>query len=141
MSVPTAIEASTPLSPGRRARAMCAVAVAKLVVRLRPLHMESTLRWVARGSRPATYDQAADARAAACTVSATCAGLGCLLRSVATYLDCRLQGTTPDWCTGFRLQPFAAHAWVEVGGVPVGEPGSLDGFHTVAAVRPHQETT
>ncbi|WP_443072538.1 lasso peptide biosynthesis B2 protein [Streptomyces sp. RPT161] len=40
----------------------------------------------------------------------------------ASALLCRLGGTWPTWCTGVRTTPFRAHAWVEVGGVPIGEP-------------------
>ncbi|MEV4177831.1 lasso peptide biosynthesis B2 protein [Nonomuraea sp. NPDC049709] len=34
---------------------------------------------------------------------------------------CRMRGWRPTWCSGVRVRPpFAAHAWVEAGGVPVG---------------------
>ena len=72
-----------------------------------------------RGARPATYEQAKAARDTVVAVSLTCAAReGCLPRSLATVLLCRLHGSWPAWCVGARrLPPFAAHAWVEAEGV------------------------
>ncbi len=120
--------------------ARLATGVALLLTRrLSPRRLRQVLRLLSRGSRPATRDQALYARQAAVTVSTRCAGLGCLQRSVAAALLCRMHGRWPDWCTGFRTDPFGAHAWVEVDGEPVGEPGDLSRFRTVMAVRLRQE--
>lgn len=56
-------------------------------------------------------------------VSLRCLGpQGCLPRSVAVVLLCRLSGAWPTWCAGVRVMPpFGAHAWVEADGVPVDE--------------------
>ena len=72
-----------------------------------------------RGARPATYEQAKAARDTIVAVSLICgAREGCLPRSLATVLLCRLHGSWPAWCVGARrLPPFAAHAWVEADGV------------------------
>lgn len=140
MSIQIGPEGELGASISERLRSCCAIIVASPIVKMRPAHIQSILRWLAKGSRPATMEQAVRARNSACLVSARCAGLGCLLRSVATYIDCRMQGTTPDWCTGFRVEPFAAHAWVEVDGYAAGEPGALSSFTTVLAVRPHEGT-
>jgi hypothetical protein len=60
---------------------------------------------------------------------------GCLARSLATVLLCRLQGRWPTWCVGARrLPPFAAHAWVEAEGVMVGEDYPPDYFRTLFSV-------
>ncbi len=139
MTVPTVGQTVAKLNMAERLRSCLAVAIATPIVKLNPASIERVLTVIAKRSRPASAVQAGRARAAACTVSARCAGLGCLLRSVATFIDCRMQGVTPDWCTGFRVEPFAAHAWVEVAGTPVGEPGSLAPFLTALAVRPHGE--
>ncbi len=80
------------------------------------------LEFVRGGAAPATAAQALLARRAVVAVSLRCAGQGCLQRSIATALLCRLRGVWPTWCTGVRTDPFAAHAWVEVDGQPVGEP-------------------
>lgn len=62
------------------------------------------------------------------TVSVQCAGQGCLQRSLATVLLCRAGGRWPDWCTGVRMEPFRAHAWVEVDGEPIGEHDDVRTF-------------
>lgn len=116
-------------------RPRCAVAAARLLIMLPPARLHRVLGLISRGTQPATYADALRARQSTVAVSARCAGLGCLQRSVATALLCRARGTWPDWCTGFRVQPFAAHAWVEVDGVPVGEPYDMSMFRTVLATR------
>src|SRR6266545_484172 len=70
--------------------------------------------------RVPTYLAVGDAVTA---VSLTCAAReGCVARSLATILLCRLRGRWASWCVGARrVPPFGAHAWVEVGGIPVGE--------------------
>ncbi|MCC3775747.1 lasso peptide biosynthesis B2 protein, partial [Streptomyces sp. UNOB3_S3] len=69
-------------------------------------------------------------------VSVLCSGRYCLRRSLATVLLCRLGGTWPTWCTGVRTAPFAAHAWVEAEGRPVGEPGDTAGYRPMLTVPP-----
>jgi hypothetical protein len=63
-----------------------------------------------------------------CKLSRRCAGEGCLQRSITVVLLCRSQGYAPDWRTGFILDPFLAHAWVEVDGVAVGEAASVSEY-------------
>ncbi|WP_331618212.1 lasso peptide biosynthesis B2 protein [Streptomyces sp. CA-278952] len=112
-----------------------AAGLARLLVQLPPARLHRALGFLSRGTRPAAYPAVAEARRSVVSVSTRCAGLGCLQRSVATALLCRARGTWADWCTGFRTRPFGAHAWVEVDGRPVDEPGELSGFQTVLAVR------
>jgi hypothetical protein len=69
-------------------------------------------------------------------VSVLCAGEGCLQRSLATALLCRLRGTWPTWCTGVRTMPFSAHAWVEADGEPVDEPHPAGHYRPVITVPP-----
>lgn len=136
---------SLPLFPERRQRvpvglglrARAATAAALLLIHLPPARLTAVLRLVARGSRPATHAQVARCRAAVCGVSTRCRGRHCLERSVAVFLLSRASGGTPDWCSGFVTRPFTAHAWVEVAGVPVGEPEDVGDYRTVLAVRPH----
>lgn len=123
----------TPWYRGTGAR--CAVGAARLLVVLPPTRLQRVLRLISRGTVPVRYDDALRARQLTVAVSTRCAGLGCLQRSVATVLLCRARGQWADWCTGFRVQPFAAHAWVEVDGQPVGEPYDMSMFRTVLAVR------
>lgn len=135
MTTPVIPESAQRLSVRQQLGPRCAVAAARLLVMLSPARLQRVLRWLSKGARPAEYAGALRARQSAVAVSTRCAGLGCLQRSVATVLMCRARGEWPDWCTGFRVEPFAAHAWVEVGGLPVGEPFDMSTFRTVLAVR------
>ena len=45
----------------------------------------------------------------------------CLLRSVGGYILLRKHGATPRFFIGVCVQPFKAHAWVEVDNCPVCE--------------------
>ncbi|MGW2599361.1 lasso peptide biosynthesis B2 protein [Streptomyces klenkii] len=77
-------------------------------------------------------------RTAVTGTSARCAGPYCVLRSLATALLRRLRGTWPTWCTGVRTGPFAAHAWVEAEGRPVGEPAGSGCFSILPSVPPRE---
>lgn len=138
MSLPVTSELPIRLSWTRQITARWAVSVARLLVLLPPRRLRQVLEIVRLGTRRATAADALNARHAVVTVSARCAGQGCLQRSVAVILLCRLRGRYPDWCTGFRTRPFRAHAWVEVDGVAVGEPGDpadMALYRTVVSVR------
>lgn len=130
MSLPVALEPAVRLSPLRALTARCAVGVARLLVRLAPRRLRAALRFLSRGARPATVPEAAAARQAVVSVSVRCAGQGCLQRSVAAALLCRMRGSWPEWCTGVRTQPFRAHAWIAVDGIPVGENAEVPLFRT-----------
>ncbi|MEU8425045.1 lasso peptide biosynthesis B2 protein [Micromonospora sp. NPDC048835] len=126
--------AQNPSWPWRQL-ARCCVGMARLLTRLPPRRLRRFLELARHGSRPATVTEALRARSAVVATSVPCAGPRCLQRSVATVLLCRLHGAWPDWCTGVRTRPFQAHAWVAVGGVPVGE--NLDEvrfFHVLMTV-------
>jgi len=135
MTTPAVADLGTGLPLRRQLGPRLVAGIARLLVMLPPARLERILRFLSKGTRPATYAQAAHARNAVVSVSTRCAGLGCLQRSVATALLCRAHGRWADWCSGFRIQPFGAHAWVEIDGRPVDEPGELAVFRTVLAVR------
>jgi Transglutaminase-like superfamily len=129
-------EAPVQLTWHRHVTARCAVAVARLLTPLPPRQLRQLLRLLSRGTRPATPAEALRARQAVVTVSPRCAGAeGCLQRSLATVLLCRLRGRWADWCTGIRSRPFRAHAWVEADGGAVGEPGDMSLYRTMLSVR------
>jgi hypothetical protein len=46
----------------------------------------------------------------------------------------RMRGRWATWCTGVHTRPFAAHAWVEVGGHPVGESAAVERFRKMLTV-------
>ncbi|TYB58951.1 lasso peptide biosynthesis B2 protein [Nonomuraea sp. PA05] len=134
----------------RRPPVLAAVGAAHLIGRLPPARIRAVLELARRGAAPATAEQAKAARDAVMAVSLSCAGEGCLPRSIATALLCRLRGSWPTWCAGVRVHPFAAHAWVEAGNRPIDEPPAsyhrtivvppLDPHRTVAPLPSHPRT-
>jgi hypothetical protein len=125
---------SVPL-PGRLL-AYAVIAVARLLATRSPGRIKTVLGWLRHGARPATYEQAQAARDTIVAVSLTCAAReGCLPRSLATVLLCRLRGQWPTWSVGVRrLPPFAAHAWVEAEGAMVDEDYPADYFRPLLQV-------
>jgi hypothetical protein len=137
MSTPEAVSydpRSVPLP--RRVVTHLTVGVARVLATQPPGRIRRVLGVLRRGAETATYGQAQAARDDVVLVSLACAGReGCLPRSLATVLLCRLRGQWPTWCVGARrLPPFAAHAWVEAEGLPVDEPYPPDYFRKFFAV-------
>jgi Transglutaminase-like superfamily len=120
----------------RRFLTRLAVGAARLLATQPPRRIKAVLRWLRRGARPATFEQAKAARDAVVAVSLTCAAReGCVPRSLATVLLCRAGGAWAVWCVGARrVPPFAAHAWVEADGMMVGEDYPPDYFRTLFTV-------
>ena len=119
-----------------RLLAYAVIGVARVLATRSPARIRAVLGLVRRGARPATYEQAKAARDTVVAVSLTCAAReGCLPRSLATALLCRLHGSWPAWCVGARrLPPFAAHAWVEAEGAMVDEDYPADYFRPLVRV-------
>lgn len=126
--------------PGRRGvggvRVRLAVAVALPLARLRPDRLCRVLRFVGRGARPVPYGDALAAYEAVVGASRRCAGwYGCLPRSLAVTLLCRLGGAVPAWHAGVRAAPpFAPHAWVTAEGRVVGERATADEYRPLLTV-------
>jgi len=120
----------------RRVVAYGVVGLARLLATRSPREIKAVLSRLRRGARPASYAEAKAARDTIVAVSLTCgAREGCLPRSLATVLLCRLQGSWPTWTVGTRrLPPFAAHAWVEADGVMVDEGYPPDYFRPLFRV-------
>jgi len=106
------------------------VGTARLLATQSSRRIRRLLGWLHRGTQPATFEEAKAARDTVVAVSLSCAGReGCLPRSLATILLCRLRGRWTTWCVGARrIAPFGAHTWVEADGVPVGEEYPPDYF-------------
>ncbi|SHF62227.1 lasso peptide biosynthesis B2 protein [Streptoalloteichus hindustanus] len=119
-----------------RAAARVVVAVAVAMAHLPPRRIRQILSVARIGAVPASYEQARAARSAAIAVSVTCAGKGCLPRSIATALLCRLRGCWPTWRVGARTSPFGAHAWVEAEGRAVDEGENVLAFRPVMTIEP-----
>jgi hypothetical protein len=113
------------------------IAVAHVLATQPPRRIRRVLGWLRRGAVPATVGEATRARDTVVAVSLACAAReGCLPRSLATVLLCRLRGRWAAWCVGSRrLPPFGAHAWVEADGVMVGEDFPPDYFRALFTVR------
>ncbi|MFJ4208920.1 lasso peptide biosynthesis B2 protein [Paenarthrobacter sp. NPDC089675] len=134
---------SLPLAPQRAVkpqgmvllRTRVVTSIAWTMTLMPPSLLQSFLQFVAHKTRPSTSSEARRIRAAVCAVSERCAGEGCLQRSIASFILCRLEGHSPSWKTGYRLEPFAAHAWIEVDGVPIDEPPSVGSFVPVLSVQ------
>ncbi|WP_324604642.1 lasso peptide biosynthesis B2 protein [Streptomyces sp. NRRL S-337] len=105
MSHPVSFENRAHLTVRERCAAHCAVTAARALSRLSPHRLCRLLERIRRGARPATAPEALRARHTVVTVSRHCAGNGCLPRSVATALFCRLRGRWPQWCTGYAPSP------------------------------------
>lgn len=125
MSAPIALAPACTLSVGERSTGLLAVATASMLLvltRRRPHRIRRVLRLLRHGSGEADLRRAERAWGIVTTVNLRCAsGHGCLRRSLAVILLCRLQGIHVTWRIGFRSPPPQAHAWVDVGGEPVCE--------------------
>jgi transglutaminase superfamily protein len=137
MSMPEAVfhqPRSVPLP--RRIVTYLVVGAARLLATQSPRRIRIVLGRLRRGATPATVEQAKAARDAVVAVSLHCAAReGCVARSLATVLLCRLQGRWPAWSVGVRrLPPFAAHAWVEAEGAMVDEDYPPDYFRPLLQV-------
>ncbi|MFB9925137.1 lasso peptide biosynthesis B2 protein [Amycolatopsis halotolerans] len=136
MSQPSVVPRRIRLPLHRKLLPLLTVGVATVLIWLSPKHLCAILEFARRGARPATFDQARDARRAVVAISLRCAGDGCLLRSVATALLCRAHGAWPTWRTGVRTQPFSAHAWIEADGQVVDEIHPAGYFAPLLTVAP-----
>lgn len=112
------------------------VLVSRAMSHLSPYRLCAILRLARRGAQPASYEQAKAAREAVVMTSAHCQGDGCLPRSIAAALSCRLDGCWPTWCVGVLTTPLAAHAWIEAEGRIVEEPQGTDHFRVLLMVEP-----
>ncbi|MFC5724123.1 lasso peptide biosynthesis B2 protein [Streptomyces gamaensis] len=141
MSTVVALPERVRLSTREQAAGHLAVGAAHLITAVlatRPARLKTALALFAHRATPATTAQAARARTVVCTVSPRCgSGYGCLPRSIATALLCRLAGTWPEWKSGVRFPPLTSHAWVEADGAPVGEdPHTISTFTATLTVPP-----
>lgn len=137
MSTPEAVPYSPrSVAPAARIAARLAVGCAHLLATQPPARLRAILTRIKRGARPATYAEADTALRTVMAVSLSAGGRkGCLPRSLATVLLCRMRGQWPTWCVGVRTRPpFAAHAWIEAEGSLVGEDCPADYFQRFFAV-------
>ena len=104
-----------------------------------PEKIEKLLISITKKKELASLTQAENARGAICFVSKKCRNQDrCLKRSIATTMLLALQGKRVSWCSGYCMDPFRAHAWIEVYGRPVGEPKEVRSF--VKVIKTPDET-
>lgn len=139
MSAPILPESAAPLGWGPSLRARVAVGIAFGVCLASPRSLQTLLTLLTKYSRPPSAREVLKWRNEVVGVSPRCAGEGCLQRSVAVMVLARLSGASPTWKTGIRSSPFVAHAWVEVDGLPVGEPEVVKAFRTTLEVVPDHQ--
>lgn len=114
---------------------MCAVLALVLsfpLTKLPPSLIEKILESLAKHKNIAEIEQAKKARDSICAVSKKCRNQDrCIKRSLATFFMLYIQGKMCSWCTGYAMNPFRSHAWVEVSGIPVGEPVEIVNYTKV----------
>ncbi|GGM41460.1 hypothetical protein GCM10012275_10570 [Longimycelium tulufanense] len=143
MTTPEAIPYAPKQVPPARRWIVFAVSMAgKALARLNPRSVQRVLSTVRRGARPARCQEVEEIRRTLLLVSLACAAReGCLRRSITVALLCRLRGSWPTWHVGVRaVPPFAAHAWVEAEGIPVGEHVPASYLRPLLSVPPTRGT-
>ncbi|WP_236700605.1 lasso peptide biosynthesis B2 protein [Allosalinactinospora lopnorensis] len=118
-----------PAAPDRRLRHrdrladLFGFAIAILLLRFPVKYSVAIVGKLRQGApKPATLNEAAAAVAASRTAAHWFPGrAACLETSLAAVIAALLLRRSLGWCIGARLMPYAAHAWVEAQGHPVGE--------------------
>ncbi|MBW4718142.1 lasso peptide biosynthesis B2 protein [Saccharothrix obliqua] len=136
MSTPCAVPPRARLPWHKKVLPAAAAGVAAGLARLSPKSLRAVMEVVRRNARAATAAEASAARSAVVAVSLRCAVDGCLQRSIATALLCRVRGTWPTWCVGVRTIPFGAHAWVSVDGRMIDEGVPDDTYRPLITIGP-----
>lgn len=119
----------TPVGPLRMpSGVVCALALVGATLALRVLGLRRSLALVYRGSRRASAAETPSSEFLASvvrkldTAAAFFPGRAlCLEQSLALYVCLRRAGVPVELRIGVQPYPFAAHAWVEYRGTPVGE--------------------
>ncbi|MGF0246123.1 lasso peptide biosynthesis B2 protein [Rhodococcus erythropolis] len=130
MTTPIGLEASSTheISFGRRALVLAATVIVRPAARMNPNRLKRLTEILARTASPPSAERTMLVRSEVVTCSVRCSGQYCLERALAVCLLLRLEGSWPTWCVGARIEPFMAHSWVEVNGIPIGESFD-DGFY------------
>lgn len=135
MNIPLFPEQPEEVSTGAIWLARLALLLSAPLNWLSPSRMEKILSRLIRKYPPASKEQVQVIRDAVCTVSKRCRSReGCLRRSLAVVVGTLLKRRSVSWCTGFAMEPFRAHAWVEVNNIPVGEPDEVRSYSKVISV-------
>lgn len=97
-----------------------------------PHKIESILNRLNSNKAIASEREVVLARDAICSVSRKCRNQdGCVKRSLAVIVFLILLNKRASWCTGFSMNPFRSHAWVEVNGIPIKELEEISRYEKV----------
>ncbi|WP_208620099.1 lasso peptide biosynthesis B2 protein [Paenibacillus thiaminolyticus] len=140
MDIPLFPEQPEQVSNGARWLARLAILLSAPLNWLSPSMVEKILSRLTRRYPSASKEQVQVIRDAVCTVSKRCRSQeGCLRRSLAVVVATWLIRRSVSWCTGYALEPFRAHAWVELNSTPVGEPDEVSLYSKVISVSNYVE--
>lgn len=140
MDIPLFPERPEQVSNGAKWHAILAILLSAPLNWLPPSMIEKILSCLTRRYPSASKEQVQVIRDAVCTVSKRCRSQeGCLRRSLAVVVATWLKRRSVSWCTGYALEPFRAHAWVELKGIPVGEPDEISLYSKVISVPSYGE--
>lgn len=137
MSIPMALDAADDARQrrlGDRLLATLCLSAAAWLLRLRFGRVLALVRWTMRRChRPASAGEATRIVGAIRRAARHRSGrVACLEQSLAAVLLAGIHRRSIQWCIGARLMPYAAHAWIEVDGRSIGEPGPGDHpFHVL----------
>ncbi|NGP57966.1 lasso peptide biosynthesis B2 protein [Paenibacillus thiaminolyticus] len=135
MDIPLFPEQPEQVSSRARWLARLAILLSAPLNWLPPSMIEKILSRLTRRYPSASKEQIQVIRDAVCTVSKRCRSQeGCLRRSLAVVVATWLKRRSVSWCTGYALEPFRAHAWVELNSIPVGEPDEISLYSKVISV-------
>lgn len=89
---------------------------------LSPSTIEKILSKISHKSHKISIESGLQARIQICSVSKKARNYdGCIKRSLGVYTLLWLQGKHCNWCTGYMMDPFRSHAWIEIDNEPIGE--------------------
>lgn len=113
-------------------------AVAVALKRFSWARIAAMARWfAARSRRAATRDEAIRVlRAMDAGARYVPFRVACLERSLGALVIMGSRRLGVTWCQGVRTPPFASHAWIEVSGEPIGEPGTTATYQRMLVVSP-----
>ncbi|GAA2245790.1 hypothetical protein GCM10010413_57040 [Promicromonospora sukumoe] len=134
MSIAMATQiAPTRPAPGHAVIAITSLLIAVGMLRLLPLRAVLALAGSVQQVAPrhASLDVAREVIRARDWAAAHYPGRAtCLDLSLTAFLIAAWRGRHVSWCIGCRFNPSESHAWIEVDGEPVAEPGMFDDpFH------------
>lgn len=102
------------------------------LTKLSPATIEIVINRLCKSKITAKETEAELARDSICMVSRKCRNQdGCVKRSLGVIAYLLLHNKKASWCTGYAMNPFRSHAWVEVNEIPIKETDDINQFERV----------